>query len=505
MNHQYSSLHQLESTLSNFSSFLIHIFTGNSTRNKDLKKSYDDINKKLQNIQNDLQSVRLPLGGSDNYFLQGEDSQVSPIGSHLQTFGSTLARLDYPRNDSRPQFKSDSATMKRQSPMLQGASSVRNGNSSRRSNNSNKEAISPIGFSGTPTLLISDNGSLLKLNTASGDGSPKKGYSPLGFSGQNIGGNIKPKKKTDGKMTAEEVRGRLKKVFQFYTTYGDRCNTSGLKSNKFHKMMVDAGIRDQILSQRELDLIFVAENRHKSSMDYDTFLQLLVKIAEQKYQGAVPSSQALDKFLQEHILPLYNNIYRLSDTGIEEAKLKEPIIDRVLVVLRSVHVLLLKLYQTYFPWEVQATQQQSVIRQRDEVALFSLLRDFDVCPALMTKGAVTMIWTEVTETSPNDLSRNPKIESMIPFMEKDVGTLFTFSKFCTLLVRIASIVYNEYLQGFDLPIGQAEKLTMLLERMDMSSGMQEFEKKTCHTHNSKNSLLVPKNLLQKVILLEVIV
>ena len=391
--------------------------------------------------------------------------------------------------------------------MIQGVGSTRIGNTSRQTNSSNKESASPLGYSNNPSLLNTESGSPKKSSSPLGysagqidGGSSRRGYTPLGFSGMGIGGNIKPgsPRKASDKVNVEEVKTKLKKVFQFYTTFGDRCNTSNLKSNKFHKMMIDAGVRDHFLTQKELDLLFVAENKHKSNMDYETFLQLLIKIAEQRYQGALQSREALDKFLKEHMLPLYDNLYKLSDMGIEETRLKEPITETVLIVLKSVHVLLLKLYQIYFSWEIQTSQLPNVIKQRDEVALFSLLKDFDVCPALMTKGAVTMLWTEVLDTPPHELSRNSVVESMIPFLEKDVGTLFTFSKFCALLVRIASIIYDEYLKEFEFPVGQAEKLMMLLERMDTSAGMQIFEKKTHMTHNSKVSFLVPKDILQKV-------
>jgi len=300
------------------------------------------------------------------------------------------------------------------------------------------------------------------------------------------------------KPEVEEIKNKLKKIFQFYTTFGDRCNTSNLKSNKFHKMMTDANVRDQYLTQKQLDLLFVAENKHKPNMEFETFLQLLVKIAEQRYESRFSSKEALEKFIKEHMIPLYNNIYNHTDVGIEDIGLKEPIKENVLLVLRSVHTLLLKIYQTYFPWEIRTCLEPNVAKQRTELALFTFLKEFDVCPSIMTKSSAYMIWTEVMETCVTKLSRNPRIENMVPFLDKDIGLSFTFSKFCTLIVRIASIAYGEHLRGMEREFTQAEKLSMLLERMDLSNGMNTFEKKTSITHNSKTSLLVPKHILEKV-------
>lgn len=58
----------------------------------------------------------------------------------------------------------------------------------------------------------------------------------------------------------EERKTLLLKVFQGYTSFGERTNLKNLRSNKFHKMMQDTGIP---LSKTSLDLLFVSENRHK--------------------------------------------------------------------------------------------------------------------------------------------------------------------------------------------------------------------------------------------------
>lgn len=59
---------------------------------------------------------------------------------------------------------------------------------------------------------------------------------------------------------AAEIRTILLKIFQFYTSFGERTNLKNLRSNKFHKMMQDCGIP---ISKTNLDLMFVSENHHK--------------------------------------------------------------------------------------------------------------------------------------------------------------------------------------------------------------------------------------------------
>ena len=39
-----------------------------------------------------------------------------------------------------------------------------------------------------------------------------------------------------------EVKKRLKDIFIYYASFGDRLNTTNLKSQKFHRLMQDAAI-----------------------------------------------------------------------------------------------------------------------------------------------------------------------------------------------------------------------------------------------------------------------
>ena len=72
----------------------------------------------------------------------------------------------------------------------------------------------------------------------------------------------------------------------FYTSFGDRFNTSMLKSNKFHKMMNDSNIRDNKLTKKRLDLLFVRVNKHRANMKFEVFLNLITDIAAEKYPEA---------------------------------------------------------------------------------------------------------------------------------------------------------------------------------------------------------------------------
>jgi hypothetical protein len=64
---------------------------------------------------------------------------------------------------------------------------------------------------------------------------------------------------------SDDIKRKLKELFNYYASFGDRLNVSNLKSSKFHKMMQDAGVISALLysnderylmEKKKLDLIF---------------------------------------------------------------------------------------------------------------------------------------------------------------------------------------------------------------------------------------------------------
>lgn len=71
----------------------------------------------------------------------------------------------------------------------------------------------------------------------------------------------------------------------FYTSFGDRFNSSLLKSSKFHKMMNDANIPDSNFGKEKLDILFMKKNRHRPNMKFETFLSLITDVAMEKFRS----------------------------------------------------------------------------------------------------------------------------------------------------------------------------------------------------------------------------
>ena len=326
--------------------------------------------------------------------------------------------------------------------------------------------------------------SLQSQKSMRGDSSPKRTI-------------VKKKPLLKEQMPLSEIKARLRKLFQAYTTFGDRTNVAYLKSNKFNKMMADAGLKE-VLTNETIDLLFCAENKHKPNMDFDTFLNLLIKVAKAFYKQTLPESEALDTLIRDYLFPLYDKISADPLSGLNEEKMKEELDENVMLVFYSVHPLLMKIYYVYFSIESSTHDEAKINKHQTEKALFVFLKDFDICPAILTKSAAVSVWTEIASTPIDQLTRSTQNPSIIPYLEKDIGAYLTYARFCALLARIAIICYENYPGPSGRKFSNAERLALLLERMELSSGMLNFEQKISSTHNSKISLIVPREVLEKV-------
>lgn len=84
---------------------------------------------------------------------------------------------------------------------------------------------------------------------------------------------------------------------------------------------------------------------------------------------------------------------------------------------------------------------------------------------------------------------------------KSNGRLFTFLKFLDMIVRFSKASYGTA----DMDLGSpqhnlilAEMICLLLERMELSKGFLNIEKKTSRPHTSKLTLLPSKVMIQQI-------
>lgn len=284
-----------------------------------------------------------------------------------------------------------------------------------------------------------------------------------------------------------ETKQKLLTIFTFYSSFGDRKNLKLLKSTKFHKMMSDSGLKDHALNQQRLDLLFMAETQHRSHIDFEGFLRLLIKVAAFKHQTEPNDPSALKKVIWQNMEPLYQCILKETDMGMEKTHFLKEIDEKAINLLAMASNSLNRIYLGYFPWEPKSFQSKEEIRRRSESSLLIFLKDFEICPNIMTKSKAFLLFNEVLSTSKPQLSQYFS-------SQEDQGVCFSYHRFLLFLYRLAIDLCVFSQTSPEQEDFSEEAVRSLLERMELSTGFMCLEKRLNVPMNSRFSLrILPNN------------
>lgn len=346
---------------------------------------------------------------------------------------------------------------------------------------------------------IADDGSENKENKPNKENIPQSACQPQYVKVGKVLAELTPNKPSAG----EEMKAIVKKIFMFYASFGDRLNSDYLKANKVHKLMHDAVILDNDqLDKTSIDLLFCRYNKNKPNMPFGIFLSMLVNISQIKYPDQ-DAKQAFTKLFDMHLKPLYESLCAETEVGDHEKLFKEPLDQVMIDVLNQVRPTLQKIHQVYFPFEYQIksenSEHQQLLKHKTDNCLSSFLKDFEICPKILTNSTAYALYVEVLETDPSLLAHNPEISVIT---EHDAGNKFTLARFLVYIARLALVGGsksgsnengNEVMQQ-----SNSEKLLGLLETLELSAGYVNFEKQLNLTHNHTTRLLPNKSSLKRV-------
>lgn len=342
-----------------------------------------------------------------------------------------------------------------------------------------------------------------------------------------------------------EVIEKLQRLFVFYCQYGDRLNTENFGIHKFSKLMIESGIIDKNLNKIRLELIFKSESK-KNIMDFKMFLNSLVKVAEFKYGKQTNKNQALNMLLKDYMMQLYHKIYDVEDQETSKLEMDRDMRDNRRNLNKSSSQLLISqsdnglydkiieeiftysshslyhVFRVYFPHELSLCENKNYLKDESSKSYFTFVKDFDLCAGLVSKPAAYQIWlSETNEESDQAIAnnqefyfkflKNAELESILRVNSKNsniLGQFFNFFKFLRCIFKISQQGYakanlpqdqNESRDSnFINKITPMEKLIYTLERMEMSDGFLNIEKKTFKTHTTNYSVILTKELLERL-------
>lgn len=170
-------------------------------------------------------------------------------------------------------------------------------------------------------------------------------------------------------------------------------------------------------------------------------------------------------------------------------------------------LILNEIYRTFFPWEVSLSNDLDFLKSSSESQFKVFCKDFNLCPTLLNKIELDELYKFETYNKPG-YSDFPAITDKVInhntyYKEKQsnfnkstkkseiLGKYFNFYCFLRSLIKISQIGYThkKNLSNFD-------KLCLLLESMELSSGFTKFQEKRGYTHTSKyNNIITPETII----------
>ena len=71
-----------------------------------------------------------------------------------------------------------------------------------------------------------------------------------------------------------------------------------------------------------------------------------------------------------------------------------------------------------------------------------MLKEYDICPSLVTKSMTYSLLNHILDVPTNELTNSDSNPNIIPFNKNDVGYVFTLSRFYAMLIRLSIIGYS---------------------------------------------------------------
>ena len=322
---------------------------------------------------------------------------------------------------------------------------------------------------------------------------------------------------------------KLKEIFEYYCQYGERLNSRILKSHGFIKLFRESGLMDKRLDTTRLEIIYKSINKN-NQMNFDQFLNSLIKIASYKYNLTEKKDikNATQKIILEYLYPLNykyvknNNIFQSNNLNNNDNNIInsseelnnlsfENIIytDAFKQILIQVVPILFDIYRSYFTNEISISDNLTYIKKESMKNYFTLIKNFEIIPYLLSNSTCYQIYKyEISDKKADESIQNNQkfyfeISQKIDFLHMNTyehsnknifGKYFIFFKFIRALIRMSQLTFDKIYNSninLDEKLSPEEMFILFLQKIEQSDGFGNFTKINNTSHNYKTSNIIP--------------
>ncbi len=309
-----------------------------------------------------------------------------------------------------------------------------------------------------------------------------------------------------------------KEDFQFMLSYQNII--------KILRLVNLVGSNNEAIKNNEIDALLRKANPKSKRYTLKQFTNFIAFLSQRLEPTAFAKEAklCLAKTVKKHFEPLNNYIEDQITSGNAGDYFQHTIVQKYLsaiqidsnsiYILNSVYPGLKSLYKSYFPLEIQHLNEKDKVLKNSLQGLTDFCREFEILNFIASLDKIAAYFSFLVELPQETITKNDEICEIFE-KGKELGKLFTLGKFAALLVHFAVMAFeknSKYLENlvkrrktlsglaidFD-NIGTAEKLILLLDRLDSGEGIKSWEKRITKGYSDRISLMPTVEIIANVI------
>eukprot|EP00826_Nyctotherus_ovalis_P032478 TRINITY_DN2617_c0_g4_i5.p1 TRINITY_DN2617_c0_g4~~TRINITY_DN2617_c0_g4_i5.p1 ORF type:complete len:542 (-),score=126.93 TRINITY_DN2617_c0_g4_i5:592-2217(-) len=287
---------------------------------------------------------------------------------------------------------------------------------------------------------------------------------------------------------AKSRKERLRTLFWRYSKISDETGAVCLSMRQYVKLLQDSEVIDGLKVGKSKAEVVFASAAGRKGMNFEAFFKSLVKIAEIKYKNLYSESElkALEEIVAKHLLPLYRSVLNESSLPVKTlVPFEEVVYDATIkAMMNSILPVLREIYSLYFEELFKKVKTNEQRLQISSKQVFAFARDFELFSnGLVSKPIVFSMLDTLMNTSEDKLTNNFG-DSKIFYTENNTESTnhFTLGRFLIFLFWTAVCGFQDT-KYEEVQCTSAERLYLLLAKMEVSKGFTELSKK-CFKHHS---------------------
>ncbi len=300
-------------------------------------------------------------------------------------------------------------------------------------------------------------------------------------------------------LTKNEILNYNHLVFMNHATYIKKYENYFLTQQNLYKILRDSNILPQAIKLNEIDIIFKSISPKSLQIDFNQFMQFLIKIVENVFPKEFKNNKKITvNFFMNNFLSNYSFLYENDKIPIENLyKCQYKSIDNlisyqpnenILILMQEIIFTIEEIYAKYFQYELEENKE---LANKSVINLINFSRDFEILPYVINETQ-TITYYNLSITYQN----------LYKFRFcQNVGIKFKLNNFMLFLIHISLYSYaKNYDNNLDENSNSDDvyKFLLFLEKLECSKGMKNFSRKLNRPSANKLTLLPPKELYLQI-------